>query len=594
MPSTDKAYAAALKSDLTKAKAEFKVFRPDEAAYVIENKLRFPLPQGKSTLDKIETYARNMASGQWRLNGDAIIFDHQGFLVEGQARLRACVKAGVPFPTVVITNISDLAVRTLGSHLKRNTTDMLAVAGEDYARPLSAAWPIVVTYLNSDERFNYTQRTNMDIGANEVEFLNNAFPAMRESARIGIDSGANAVFGYGIGTAAHYLFALADQEMADRFFAIAGKPASDPDSPPAVVSRKITTSPKLTPTHRLAIVIKAWNRFRAGTTIAPNGLVFRGLGSGPEHINKGNKEPFPTIEGLPRDLRIDLTGNSAAKEERLASPEEQVDAAQDRLGGTALTIEPMKVSPEDAALFLQSNGPINGHGNRSIRIRHAEAMARDMIEGRWMLNGQTLKFGKSGRLIDGQHRCQAAVLSGKPFVTFVIRGLDDKAFMSYDTGDRQGLAGMFRKDGYENATAIAAAITLDYRLLRGANHRPTVSEGYEYLASNPELLDSIKVSEGRQIRSVLPPSVTATLHHLFSKKDPKLAKEFFEQVAIGADLPVGHPVHSLRAILLDPKRRAHFPMADQISRLVIRAWNARRQNKSLSKFPRDRVTPEIL
>lgn len=592
--SNDKSYAAALKSDLSKAKTEFAIFTPDQAAEILASKTRFPLPQGKSTLGKIDTYARNMAANQWRLNGDAIIFDHQGLLVDGQARLRACVQSGASFATLVISNISDLAVRTLGSHLKRNTTDMLTVSGEDYARPLSAAWPIVVTYLNSDERFSYTQRNNMDIGASEVEQLNAAYPAMKESARIGIDSGANSVFGYGIGTAAHYLFSLADQELADKFFTIAGNPNSDPQSPPAVVARLISTSPKLTPTHRFAIVIKAWNRFRAGTEIKPIGLVFRGLGAGPKFISKGTKEAFPTIEGLPKDLRIDLKFTAASSSESLGTPESQVDAAQDREGGTELTVELMRITPQDAGLFLQSNGPLGGHGNRSIRIRHSESMARDMMDGRWMLNGQTLKFSRSGRLIDGQHRCKASVLSGKPFMSFVVRGLDDKAFMSYDTGDRHGLSGMLRKDGHENATAITAAIAMIHRIKNNANYRPTVSEGYDYFLQNPKLIESIKISEARQIRSVLPASVTASLHYLFSQLDPILAAEFFEQTAVGADLPVGHPVHSLRAILLDPKRRANFPMADQIGRLVIRAWNARREGKQLWRFPADRTTPAIV
>ena len=44
---------------------------------------------------KVNAYARDMKNGDWRLNGEAIVFNKSGQLVDGQHRLNAIAKSGV-------------------------------------------------------------------------------------------------------------------------------------------------------------------------------------------------------------------------------------------------------------------------------------------------------------------------------------------------------------------------------------------------------------------------------------------------------------------------------------------------------------------
>lgn len=53
----------------------------------------------------VRNYARDMRTGNWCLNGESIVFYEDGTLKDGQHRLTACVKAGVPFETYVIRGI---------------------------------------------------------------------------------------------------------------------------------------------------------------------------------------------------------------------------------------------------------------------------------------------------------------------------------------------------------------------------------------------------------------------------------------------------------------------------------------------------------
>jgi hypothetical protein len=81
------------------------------------------------------------------------------------------------------------------------------------------------------------------------------------------------------------------------------------------------------------------------------------------------------------------------------------------------------VTPEIAAEWLQRNH----HKNRNLRQYACERYARLMRNGRWVKNGATIKFTRSGVLIDGQHRLAAVCLTRTSALFDVQCGLDDDA-----------------------------------------------------------------------------------------------------------------------------------------------------------------------
>lgn len=91
-----------------------------------------------------------------------------------------------------------------------------------------------------------------------------------------------------------------------------------------------------------------------------------------------------------------------------------------------------KVTPTQAATWL--GDPKINHSNRTLRQDHVRFLAKEMIDGRWEPNNDAICFGKDGRLLNGQHRLHAIVLSGKPQEVFITRGLSDDAFKVMDAG----------------------------------------------------------------------------------------------------------------------------------------------------------------
>jgi hypothetical protein len=69
---------------------------------------------------KILEYANYTMAGEWMLTGDTIKFSDAGLLRDGQNRLMACIKAGVPFRTHIVFGIDDKAFDRLDQGKNRN------------------------------------------------------------------------------------------------------------------------------------------------------------------------------------------------------------------------------------------------------------------------------------------------------------------------------------------------------------------------------------------------------------------------------------------------------------------------------------------
>ena len=58
--------------------------------------------------------------------------------------------------------------------------------------------------------------------------------------------------------------------------------------------------------------------------------------------------------------------------------------------------------------------------NRPVRYAKVAQFARDMKAGRWHMTGDPIQFGISGRLLNGQHRLWACIMSDTAFETVVV------------------------------------------------------------------------------------------------------------------------------------------------------------------------------
>lgn len=80
----------------------------------------------------VDLYARDMKAGKWKTTHQGIAFDKDGYLRDGQHRLSAIIKAGVPIVMTVSRNLPENSYAGIDSGLKRSARDILSLSG-DYA-----------------------------------------------------------------------------------------------------------------------------------------------------------------------------------------------------------------------------------------------------------------------------------------------------------------------------------------------------------------------------------------------------------------------------------------------------------------------------
>ena len=59
----------------------------------------------KISPNRVSMYASEIVSGNWKLNGEPIVFDNDGVLVNGQHRIEAVIKANTPIRVLVVTGV---------------------------------------------------------------------------------------------------------------------------------------------------------------------------------------------------------------------------------------------------------------------------------------------------------------------------------------------------------------------------------------------------------------------------------------------------------------------------------------------------------
>src|SRR5260221_186881 len=109
--------------------------------------------------------------------------------------------------------------------------------------------------------------------------------------------------------------------------------------------------------------------------------------------------------------------------------------------------------------FYQSNPTLHA---RNIKQYVVEAYARDMQEGRWKLNGETLKIGDAGRIMDGRHRLSACVASNTEFKTLVAYDVRHEVFDTIDIGAIRTAGDMAGISGVPNGNVVAHAARIVY------------------------------------------------------------------------------------------------------------------------------------
>lgn len=243
----------------------------------------------------------------------------------------------------------------------------------------------------------------------------------------------------------------------------------------------------------------------------------------------------------------------------------------------------MTVTPTIARRWLDCANS----NNRPLMETVYTGYACDMIDGRWLDNGDAIRFSREGVLLDGQHRLRACVEAGVSFDTDVIIGLDPASLSTIDTGAVRTAAHIVGFYGVQNATnACALATFLIIHRKHGISRynnaacKPTKAEVVELARADGR----IQVVAGRAVqwgKKLAPPRVLTFCYYLFSEQNETRAEEFFREFHSGTDLQPNNPVYVLRERLIANRTaKAKLPLLEILA-LFFKAWAAYRDSRPI-------------
>lgn len=242
--------------------------------------------------------------------------------------------------------------------------------------------------------------------------------------------------------------------------------------------------------------------------------------------------------------------------------------------------------------------------NRPLRQARVQQYYDDMISGRWRFNGESIKFGPDGELLDGQHRLAAiARTTGISFPLLVVRGLSPDSQVTMDQGVKRTPSDQLTITGItsHNLTVVAAALRvymvwMEGNLFRDAKRGGGVSttKVVEFASAYPELVEI-----ANRFTSVVPrlkcrPAVACAVAMRLTEIDAEASREFVRLWDSGAGLAADSPILALRQRLdLARTQRVRTSDREQIA-LIVTAWNLWRRGRAVSKLqrPKGGYTPE--
>lgn len=263
----------------------------------------------------------------------------------------------------------------------------------------------------------------------------------------------------------------------------------------------------------------------------------------------------------------------------------------------------MDISPQMAKAFLEKNTH-----NRPIRPNAIVQYARDMANGRWVCNGETIIIHKDGTIVDGQHRLMAIIRAGVTVRILVVMNAPDGSFETNGrgrprtNGDIITLKFNEKKDG----NLLAAAAAMLWRYVRGFPVRSaatsaqlsTSTEVIEIVQAHPGIRECIR--DGRRLYSVLrsisvTPSVATFFSYVAKTANPEMFEKFIEQIVGGQNLQAGDPTFALRDTAIRRSGDREKLKADIGFGMLVKTWNWFIAGKSIGRiqFKSDEAIPDI-
>lgn len=216
---------------------------------------------------------KEIREGRWELNGEPIIIDSNGHIVDGQHRLWACVESEMTISTLIVYGVSPNVINTIDTGTKRIAKDCLDMHNVTNSSLAASA----IKLINQFERGTYSDVGSYSrVMSNQqvIQFYYDNQSKLENSISIAnnLYKKCNKIVSTGIIAGLHFLFDKKSKSQAEEFFnKLCTGIGLEEGSPITALKNKLTReavdgNKTMSQKDKVQFIIFAWNKFRSGET----------------------------------------------------------------------------------------------------------------------------------------------------------------------------------------------------------------------------------------------------------------------------------------------------------------------------------------
>lgn len=250
-----------------------------------------------------------------------------------------------------------------------------------------------------------------------------------------------------------------------------------------------------------------------------------------------------------------------------------------------------KITPKDAADLLKLNTD-----NRSQRKGNIERIKRDIKNGQYLLNGDTIVISTENVLLNGQHRLEAIAAGTTAVDVVILTGVVPEAFATIDNHRPRSLSDYFKIYGEHDHSRVAQLVSRAERWDNGAHgsdlaagsKRKTDQEYLDYFENNKDsILGALRKPQSYPRIS---PAITSIFRYIIGEEHKDACDAYLREVSTGVPTnPTDKTtvrVSKLKDAIItihgsdNGRNKGHYLLGT-----LLVGWNKTQEGKTVTKKP---------
>lgn len=242
---------------------QIETITPSKAVSMLEKNL-MNRPMNERNLNSLVEALKN---GTFNFTGESIKFSKEDILLDGQHRLAAIVKSGIPVKTIIIRGLEPESFKYMDIGRQRLASDVLSIEGVKNAARIAG----ITKFVSAFSKGNYNKNKWKQKGAGLTnamvsEFVSKNIESLNDSYEFGFCKGKRLISGQTI-AGMHYVLKQINESQADDFInkLVEGTNLTK-QSPITMLREKFINDTrakrKMGQTEKIALIVKAWNLYR--------------------------------------------------------------------------------------------------------------------------------------------------------------------------------------------------------------------------------------------------------------------------------------------------------------------------------------------